>query len=1001
MGNTTLTTLRMRLKISVASMLSLALLALPLGAGAAGLGKVTVLSALGQSLRAEIDITASREELSSLSARVASPNTFKQAGIEYSQALAGVRIAVEKRPDGQPFLSMVSDRPMNEPFLDLLVEMEWTAGRLVREYTFLLDPPEMQQKQAAATATPVAVPQARREAPVSAAAPVPAPTVVAAQPAMPVAGPAGAPSSAPSGEQQKTPGPEMKVIRGPDGVQRIVKAEPAQEKPAKEATTRLVKYGDTLNQIASQTKPEGVSLDQMLVALFLGNQEAFEGNVNRLKAGKIITIPDRETVSVVKADEARTTVRAHAADFNAYRKKLAAAVEGAAAPKTEEPKRAASGKIQPKVEDKAPAPAPGKDKLEVSRSEAAQDVAGKAGPGRIAAIEETLIAREKALKEANSRIAELEKNLSDLRKLVELKSQGMADLQKQAQTPQPAAAVAEAKKAAPPLLPEKPAAKASEAPVQPAAQPPATVTAPIPAAPAPAPAPPAQTDKKPLPPPPPPDQAEPGFIDQSPEIVYGVAAILALLLGWFGYSRRRKLRQGGDQGTSAAAPVSEPSDRSAFALSGGQSVDTDNLLSPTDFSSQSSMGESGSNAGVDPIAEADVYMAYGRDVQAEEILIDALKSDPTRSAIHLKLLEIYVARKSIKQAEAIAMDLHTQTGGVGSDWEKAAQLGRQIDPDNPLYGAGMEAATEFDTESSMMLPTPAGQEAGTAMEGLENLEEEAVGAGEAQHPVEIPPVQEDFTESLDFELDLTAEAQQPRPGDTEPVPVTPSAQPQDEQSGSFDIDLDLDAAMLAAPATVEPGAVKPPPLEEPSGPLEIDLDLDLGMGAAEPAVTDRATADLAMKQLGELPEKADEMDFDFDLGAGKATESPVSPQVDAGNVIDFDLTLPEPAPAQPATVSADASSSDLDIGERAAPGDAPSFDLSSISLELDATPAPSAAPDLDEAAIQEVATKFELALAYEEMGDREGARELLQEVINEGNDEQQAAAHSKLAQLDR
>ncbi len=483
-GNTSLTSLRKRLKTSV---ITLALLALPLGVNAAGLGKVTVLSALGQPLRAEIDITASREELLSLSARVATPNTFKQAGIEYSQALAGVRIAVEKRTDGQPFLSMQSDRPFNEPFLDLLVEMDWTAGRLVREYTFLLDPLDMLQKPAAAMAAPVAVPEVRREAPAAAAVPAPVPAVVAKQPDMPVAGP----SAASPGEQPRTPRPEMKVIRDPAGVQRIVKVEPSQEKPAQEAATRLVKYGDTLSQIASESKPEGVSLDQMLVALFLGNQEAFEGNVNRLKAGKIISIPDRGAAAAVKADEARITIRAHAADFNAYRRKLAAAVEGAVAQQEEAPKRAASGRIQPKVEDKAPAPAPGKDKLEVSRSEAAQTAAGKAGPGRMAAIEETLIAREKALKEANSRIAELEKNLRDLRNLVELKSQGMADLQKQAQ--KPAAPVAEEKKAAPPPVSEKPAAKAPEATVQPAR----------PAAPAPAPAPvlPAQTDKKPLPPP--------------------------------------------------------------------------------------------------------------------------------------------------------------------------------------------------------------------------------------------------------------------------------------------------------------------------------------------------------------------------------------------------------------------------------------------------------------------------------------------------------------------
>ncbi len=963
MSNITLTTLRMRFNTSV---LALALLALPLGVSAAGLGKVTVLSALGQPLRAEVDITASREELSSLSARVASPNTFKQAGIEYSPALVGIRMTVDKRPDGQPFLSMVSDRPFNEPFLDLLVELDWTSGRLVREYTFLLDPPESLQKPAAAMAAPVAVPEVKREAPATVAVPVPAPAAVAKQPDMPVAGPVGVPGVA-SGEQQKTPRPEMKVVRGADGVQRIVKVEPAQEKVAKEAATRLVKHGDTLSQIAGETMPAGVSLDQMLVALFLGNRDAFEGNVNRLKAGKIIAIPDRETATAVDAEEARTTVRAHAADFNVYRKKLAAAVASAAPQKEEEPKRAVSGKIQPKVEDKAPAPVPGKDKLEVSKSEAALDAAGKAGSGRIAAIEETLVAREKALKEANSRIAELEKNLQDLKKLVELKSQGMADLQKQAQPVQPVAPapVAEVKKPATApataSVTEKPAAKAPEA----------TTVQPEPPAPKPAPAP-APTVQKPLPPPPPP-QPEPSFIDQSPEIVYGGGAILALLLGYFGYSRWRKQRQAGDDASTDTASTSDISDRSAFGLSGGRLVDTGDLLAPTDFTSQTGMGASGSNAGVDPVAEADVYMAYGRDVQAEEILLDALKSDPTRHAIHLKLLEIYVARKSIKQFEAIATDLHKQTGGVGSDWEKAAQLGRQVDPENPLYGARTEAATEFDPNATMLL-APAEQGAGATLESLESLEslkdeESEAAAGETHPPIDMPPVHEDFPESLDFELDLAA-AREPMPSATEPVPSATQAQSQDELSGSLDIELDLE---IGTPAATEPAAVPTPPQDEPSGSLDIDFDLDTG--TPQPLATDTASAADSMQQPDASEETADGLDFDFDLGSGKPSDTPAPSQPDDGNVIDFDLDLPAPAAKQP-------------------------LDLSSISLDLDESPQPSPAPEPDEAATQEVATKLELALAYEEMGDKEGARELLKEVIDEGNAVQQEAARGKLAQLD-
>ena len=183
------TTLRMRLK---ASALAVALAALPLSAGAAGLGKLTVLSALGQPLRAELDITASRNELSSLTAKIASPEAFKQAGIEYVSALSGLRFSLDQRPDGQPYLRLSSEGSINEPFLDMLVELDWASGRLVREYTFLLDPPQFLKQEGAASA-PVVLPEVRHEMP-SAAAPAVAPKA-----------PAAAPMAAPAASQRLSP----------------------------------------------------------------------------------------------------------------------------------------------------------------------------------------------------------------------------------------------------------------------------------------------------------------------------------------------------------------------------------------------------------------------------------------------------------------------------------------------------------------------------------------------------------------------------------------------------------------------------------------------------------------------------------------------------------------------------------------------------------------------------------------------------------------------------
>jgi len=131
--------------IAVASCLSLS----PWLAEAAGLGKLTVLSGLGQPLRAELELAANRDELTGMTARLAPQDAFRQAGIEYASSLLDLRFAVEKRPNGQSVIKVTSGRPVNEPFLDFLVELNWPSGRLVREYPFLLDPPEVAARQAA------------------------------------------------------------------------------------------------------------------------------------------------------------------------------------------------------------------------------------------------------------------------------------------------------------------------------------------------------------------------------------------------------------------------------------------------------------------------------------------------------------------------------------------------------------------------------------------------------------------------------------------------------------------------------------------------------------------------------------------------------------------------------------------------------------------------------------------------------------------------------------
>jgi len=162
-------------KKMVRNLKSIAAIALLTGvafmAQAAGLGKLTVNSALGQILNAEIDLVSLQPgELDSLSARVASPEAFRDARVEYSPSLRLLRFSVEKRPNGQPYLKVTSIAPVNEPFVDALIEVTWPAGRIQREYPILLDPPGYAQGRVAppaitaAAAPPEATPPAESPA---------------------------------------------------------------------------------------------------------------------------------------------------------------------------------------------------------------------------------------------------------------------------------------------------------------------------------------------------------------------------------------------------------------------------------------------------------------------------------------------------------------------------------------------------------------------------------------------------------------------------------------------------------------------------------------------------------------------------------------------------------------------------------------------------------------------------------------------------------------------
>ena len=261
---------------------------------AAGLGKLNVVSSLGQPFRAEIDlVSVKKDEAASLTVKLASPDAFKQADLPFTAYVSGLKLSVEKRPNGDAYIKVVSYQPLNEPFIDFLVELSWTSGRLVRAYTALVDPPTITDTEAAKPAPEVKAAPTAPE-PKAEPAPVkPAPGAIEAAPT----------EAAPSAS---------------------VPAAAVAPKPMAAGDIK-VKRGDTLEKIAHAHKTADVSLDQMLVLLYRNNAEAFVGkNMNRLRSGQIITVPQGDQIAPVTQSEAVNVVKVQAADWRGYRDRVAA-----------------------------------------------------------------------------------------------------------------------------------------------------------------------------------------------------------------------------------------------------------------------------------------------------------------------------------------------------------------------------------------------------------------------------------------------------------------------------------------------------------------------------------------------------------------------------------------------------------------------------------------------------------------------------------------------------
>ena len=930
-------------------------------AHALGLGEVSLKSALNQPLVAEIELLEVRDLASGeLIPSLATPEDFTKAGVDRQYFLTDLKFTPVLKPNGKSVIRVTSSKPVREPYLNFLVEVLWPSGRLLREYTLLLDPP-------------LYSPQ----------------TTAAAAPQMPVAAPAPRPLAAPV----RAPQPVVAPVSRPA---------PVATAPAKlDSNEYKTTSSDTLWEIARRVP--GGSVHQTMLAIQELNPQAFiGGNINRLKSGQVLRLPNEQQITTRSPAEAIAQVAEQNA---AWREGRSIAATGSR--QLDATKRSVAGA--------APAKTESQDSLQLVAADAGKAKAGndkgadgdsKALGDKLAVTKESLDSTRRENTELKGRMTDLQSQLDKLQRLIQLKDDQLAKLQADLAAKGKVSAPVAAAPAAPVAAPAK------AAPVAPAAAAPAPAKEAAPAAPvAPAATPatdfnyseepakpaavqpaPAAEVKKPAPVAAKPVQpvqvapvaapvAEPesdSFIGDllANPLALGLAgggALLALLVGLMVLSRRNALKE-----TELQNSLNEHADESLesdleLPESSFDGLDADPVEADLD-AEQASAPVTAQTA--DVLGEADIYIAYGRFNQAAELLQNAINDEPQRSDLRLKLMEVQAElgdRDGFARQERELREI----GGVNADLE-------QINAKYPAMAAAAvigAAALNMDDEldafnlDDLELEEPAAQPAAGDLDDAFDLSLDELSAelDDGLDAVATPKADDAFAElSLDGDFDL---------------PETAAASTEADDDLGFDLDLDMD----------EPAATPELSLESADDLADFSLDLESDTSAvaeddedflldledepAAPAAADELS-ELSLELPGEAAATEFDLPVDFDLSL--AEEEPVAATTDS-----FAAQLDE-VTAQLDDLAVNLQQSDDDVLldlEAPALGD-------SLATGLDGD------DDFDFlSGTDEAATKLDLARAYIDMGDTEGARDILDEVVAEGNDTQQQEARELLAGL--
>ena len=852
--------MKRRSALALAAFLSLT----PAIAFGLGLGDIRLNSALNQRLDAEIDLfSATDDEINSLRVRLADAAAFDRFGIERNPALSGFKFEVVKRQGGAAYVRVTSDAPLREPFITFLVEARWPRGRLLREYTVLLDPPVLSDAPRASDSTALV------------AQPVSAP--LTATPVEPTVTPE------PSLQPELVATPVVETLTASEGQTAAEQPTAAAADPMLEAGSYgPVKRNETLWAIASRLKPEdAITINQMMIALFRANPEAFRSNINHLKRGAILRVPNLDELRALSVSEANAEAVRHNDEWQATRVAVASApapeVHAEPAPVVSPPQpepiaTPTPEPIAPAVLEPVPAPATASGSLSIVAPSEGVDEPSTDPAARVADLEKQLAEARAAgtnTQRKRDRIARIEQGLGEARAALTVTSDTLAQVQDQT-----ASVPAMSTPTIPSYAPTTVAAPTTAAS-------PATAAVPATVAVEPAPVPTTKPKKGML------DKLLDNLFDPwvlgllvgvplfAAAVVMGLKRFkaqqaqrrAALQSAWptgeesdegdrtavgtdapramaAAQSEERTVIRGPDPalliatGETVAIPedqvektVMMPRDEMDKTIMQTMAVDTAPRKAAAPLAPAAPPAPEPASAATDtmvggtplkldendPISEADFHMAYGLYDQASDLIKKASQRDPARRDLKLKLLEIYFSAGNKTAFVAEAKTLRQSMGAApDSDWANVAIFGKQIAPEEAMFSesGGPSAATlDFDasgalgTQTSVDLafdePIAAAVPAALAIPELPA----AAPAPKADEPMEF--------DLGDFQIDAAPAK-----------PATPAAPPAPKQGAHTDSQSDFDKALAELSSFVDTNIPK-----QAAGAADVEAgggDLDLG-----------------------------------------------------------------------------------------------------------------------------------------------------------------------------